>query len=66
MVGKGSGSKVLEIGGYQKGATNNQMELEAILKSFEKLVEKNISNYDVKIFSDSKYCIQGITEWING
>lgn len=58
------GKKVMEIGGYQKDATNNQMELEAILKSFEKLVEKNISNYSVEIFSDSKYCIQGITEWI--
>jgi ribonuclease HI len=54
--------KVMEIGGYQKDATNNQMELEAILKSFEKLVEKNISSYSVEIFSDSKYCIQGITE----
>lgn len=58
--------KVLEIGGYQKDATNNQMELEAISKVLEKLIEKKVENYHIKIFSDSKYCIQGITEWIFG
>ena len=59
-------NKILEIGGYREVATNNQMELEAILKTFEKLLEKNISGYSVEIFSDSKYCIQGITEWVYG
>jgi ribonuclease HI len=54
--------KVMEIGGYQKDVTNNQMELRAILKIFEKLIEKKVSNYEIEIFSDSKYCIQGITE----
>ena len=56
----------MEIGGYQENVTNNQMELEAILKSFEKLIEKKILGCNVEIFSDSKYCIQGITEWIFG
>lgn len=50
-------------------ATNNQMELSAcifalklILKSSEKSLDKNLE-YELRL--DSKYVIQGITEWLN-
>jgi ribonuclease HI len=52
--------KACEMSGYQKIATNNQMELEAIQQAFILMTDKNISGYTVNIFSDSKYCIDGL------
>jgi len=59
------GKKEFEIGGRKENVTNNQMELLAFLKALESLVKKNIKNYQITIFSDSKYVLIGITEWIN-
>ena len=62
--------KVIEIGGAYKHATNNQMELTASVKALEYLKE-NLFKEDlgkdlkIEIFSDSKYVILGITEWIH-
>ena len=57
--------KVWEYGGAQNPSTNNQMELSAclfalklILKSFEQTGAK-----DFELRLDSKYVIQGATEW---
>lgn len=57
-----------EFGGGYKNVTNNQMELEAcifalklILKSFENEANKN-ETYELRL--DSKYVIQGTTEWM--
>ena len=58
--------KVMEMGGFQKEATNNQMELMAILKALEKLAKKEVSAYKIIINSDSKYSISGIEDWISG
>jgi ribonuclease HI len=49
-----------EISGSQKEATNNQMELMAVIEALKALKKKS----DVKIFSDSKYVKDGITKWI--
>jgi ribonuclease HI len=64
-----SKERVIEIGGYSPHATNNQMELTAAIKTLETL--KNLkeklkidTNTNVEIFSDSKYVVLGITEWI--
>jgi len=56
--------KAFEMAGSQKNVTNNQMELEAMYKAFELMTERNIAGYEVNIFSDSKYVITGLTEWI--
>ena len=56
--------KEIEIGGYQKDVTNNQMELLAMLKALKTLAEKKVENYKIKIFSDSKYVLTGMQEWI--
>ncbi|PID83443.1 ribonuclease HI [Candidatus Campbellbacteria bacterium] len=56
--------KVMEMAGYQANATNNQMEMMAIYKAFETIISKNAQEYDIQIYSDSKYVIQGLTEWI--
>jgi len=55
------GEKVLEIGGYEEKTTNNRMELKAAIEAL-----KNTDASDaIKIVTDSKYMISGITEWIN-
>lgn len=59
------GKEVFEIGGRSDHATNNQMELTApieALKYFKNKMSK--MPLDIEIFSDSKYVILGITEWI--
>lgn len=56
--------KAYEMAGYQKVATNNQMELEAVKQVFTLMTDRQISGYTVDIFSDSKYCIDGLEKWI--
>ncbi|MBU0611965.1 ribonuclease HI [Patescibacteria group bacterium] len=57
------GEKVFEMGGRTAHATNNQMELTAAIEAV-KYLKKNKINNSVEIFSDSKYVILGITEWV--
>lgn len=57
--------RVIELAGYSKLATNNQMELLAVQKSLE-YANKNFSKYNIFIHSDSAYVINGITSWIYG
>lgn len=56
--------KIWELGGGSKHATNNQMELTAGIEALKYLKKEKI-NMPVEIFSDSKYMILGITEWIH-
>jgi len=59
-----TGKKVFELGGGAEHATNNIMELTAVIEAL-KYCKINISrDISVDIFSDSKYVILGITEWI--
>ncbi len=58
------GNKVHEIGGRADHATNNQMELTAAIEGLKHLRKNKFENAEV--FSDSKYVILGITEWIHG
>ena len=55
--------KILEMGGASKHATNNQMELIAPIETL-KYLKKIKTKIPVEIFSDSKYVVLGITEWI--
>ncbi|MGH7249388.1 MAG: ribonuclease HI [Minisyncoccia bacterium] len=57
------GSKIFEIGGGADYATNNQMELTAAIEAL-KYIKKHKLKASLEIFSDSKYVILGITEWI--
>ena len=54
-----------DISGMVAGATNNQMELQAVIEALKSiaLIEKN-DNRDVTVRSDSLYVITGITEWL--
>jgi len=59
--------KIVEIGGVSKYATNNQMELTGSIEALKYLKKKYVRQdltQRIEIFSDSKYVILGITEWI--
>jgi len=57
--------KETELGGRKDHGTNNQMELTAPTEALKYLTENKIQG-EVEIFSDSKYVINGINEWIHG
>jgi len=49
-----------ELYGGELGTTNNKMELMAAIMALESLTEP----CDVALHTDSKYVLQGITEWM--
>ena len=49
-----------EIFGGQKNTTNNQMELSAAIEGLSTLKEP----CNVELFTDSRYVMDGITQWI--
>ena len=49
-----------EISGGQANTTNNRMELMAAIKAIESINEA----CEIDLYTDSKYVMQGITEWI--
>lgn len=51
-----------ELSGRQDHTTNNRMELTAVIKGLEFIIERQW-NLPVKVVSDSQYVIKGITEW---
>ncbi len=57
-----------ELFGGEKLTTNNRMELTAAIKALEYFAEqkeKKINLEIIKIFTDSNYLKNGITDWIN-
>lgn len=51
-----------ELSGFEADTTNNRMELLAVIKGLEALKE----DCCVIVYSDSKYVVQGMTDWIHG
>jgi len=51
----------IELNGSIDNTTNNRMELTAVIEALKHL--KNKSN--INLFTDSKYVMQGIKEWIH-
>ncbi len=56
------GDHYKEDKGATYGATNNQMEMTAIIEALKAIKKKEIP---VRVHSDSAYCINGITSWIH-
>ena len=52
--------KKKELFGNENETTNNRMELTAAIKSLDSLKEEST----IKIFTDSKYLIDGTTKWL--
>lgn len=51
-----------EIAGGELDTTNNRMEMTAVIRGLEALVEP----CEVAIYTDSTYVIDGMTKWIDG
>lgn len=51
-----------EMSGGDPDTTNNRMEMLAIVRALEALIEPCI----VDVYSDSKYVLDGMTRWIEG
>jgi ribonuclease HI len=56
-----TGKELTGCGG-QGGTTNNQMELLAVIQGLKALKRR----CHVKLYSDSKYVLQGLQEWVKG
>lgn len=52
-----------ELSGGESDTTNNRMEMMAVIKALEALKNDNSA---VTIYTDSKYVLQGATEWLEG
>lgn len=57
--------RVLELGGKDSHTTNNKMELQAVIEGMKVSLRADVSDFKkIHVYSDSKYVLQGITEWI--
>ncbi|PCK00368.1 MAG: ribonuclease HI [Zetaproteobacteria bacterium] len=57
-----SGTHKKEIYGGEPDTTNNRMEMMAVIEALTALKKRS----DVRLYTDSKYVLQGITEWMDG
>lgn len=57
-----NGGVDLVISGAEDNTTNNRMELQAVLEALRFLPKES----HVHVVSDSKYVVQGVTEWMEG
>jgi ribonuclease HI len=51
-----------ELSGSDPSTTNNRMEMTAVIRALEALIEP----CEVLLHSDSRYVIDGMTKWIHG
>ncbi|MEB3224507.1 MAG: ribonuclease HI [Synechococcus sp.] len=56
---------VLEMGDRHSETTNNRMEMQAAIQALE-FVREHRHQEPIRLFTDSKYVIDGITKWIKG
>ena len=52
-----------ELSGGERETTNNRMEMMAVIKGLEALKKDDSA---VTIYTDSKYVLQGATQWLEG
>ncbi len=60
-----SDKEVVELAGAKNPATNNQMELEAVIQGLA-YIEKKFGTVTVELHADSRYVLSGIESWIDG
>jgi ribonuclease HI len=54
------GTERKEVSGFEAATTNNRMELTAAIRGLGALKRRCA----VKLYTDSKYVLQGLTEWL--
>lgn len=57
--------QVVELAGRRDGATNNQMELEAVVQGLAYAL-KHFKDSSVVLHADSAYVLNGISSWLDG
>ncbi len=60
-----SGEKVSELGGREDHATNNRMEMTAVLESLKHIESRKLIG-TISVHTDSAYVLQGVTAWMHG
>jgi ribonuclease HI len=54
----------IETVGFEVGATNNQMELQSVIEALKGIhILRNLKNWDIKIYADSAYVVNGVNDW---
>lgn len=61
-----SDKSVAELGGHNSKTTNNRMEMTAAIEAINFINDKDLSEAEITIFTDSQYLINGITKWVYG
>ncbi len=61
-----NGLNVVEMGGFIAATTNNRMEIFAALQSLRYIIHQDQPISKITIYTDSKYLINSVTEWIFG
>ena len=56
------GKNEKELSGGEADTTNNRMEMTAVIRACEALIEP----CQIELYSDSKYVLDGMTKWIEG
>ena len=56
------GAHEKELSGGEPATTNNRMEMTAVIRALNALTER----CDVRLHTDSRYVIDGMTKWIEG
>ena len=60
------GYRTISLSGGEKDTTNNRMELTAAIKALEFMLVKEAPTEHIELTSDSKYVVNGITQWVPG
>ena len=60
------GYRTISLSGGEKNTTNNRMELTAAIKALEFMLVKVAHTEHIELTSDSKYVVNGITQWVPG
>lgn len=60
------GQKVADTAGGRLGATNNEMEMTALVEVMKKLLELGYNEEKLLFCLDSQYVINGTTQWMKG
>ena len=65
VVVKFQDGSVQELGDHESQTTNNRMEMQAAIRALEFFRDTD-QREPIRLFTDSKYVIDGITKWIKG
>ena len=60
------GYEAVELSGGDESTTNNRMELTAVIRVLESVIEAYGFDIPVEIHTDSQYVQKGISEWMTG